>query len=150
MKRWLGLTLASALIAVSMVGGSAVRGYGQQGGPSSPPNFQAQQAADNWLALVDQGRYGESYDQASQAFKVAVGREDWIHKVTAARNQAGKLISRRFVGSNELRNPPKAPPGRYIAIRYQTTFAKINAVSESVVLVFEKDGKWRLENYVIK
>ncbi|MFZ0535489.1 MAG: DUF4019 domain-containing protein, partial [Candidatus Sulfotelmatobacter sp.] len=37
----------------------------------------ARQSAESWLALVDSGKYGESWEQASQFFKAAVTKEQW-------------------------------------------------------------------------
>ncbi len=145
MTRWIGLAIGSALI-VGMLSGGAAPVYAQ----GDQSTFEAQQAADNWLALVDQGRYDESYDQASQSFKVAVGRAEWAAKASAARAQAGKLISRRMSRATETRNPPHAPPGDYILIVYQSSFANLRSAIETVVPVRERDGKWRVSNYTIR
>ncbi|HEV3275449.1 MAG TPA: DUF4019 domain-containing protein [Terriglobia bacterium] len=145
MNRWMGLALGGVLILGSL-GGGAVRAYAQ-GDPATQP---AQQAATEWLALVDQARYGESYDQAAQSFKVAVGREEWTQKATAARAQAGRLVSRRLSRATEMRNPPHLAPGDYVFIVYQSSFANLKSALETVVPVREKDGKWRVVNYMIR
>jgi hypothetical protein len=145
MTRWIGLALGSALVAGALSGG-AVPAYAQGDQLTS----EAQQAADNWLALVDQGRYTGSYDQASQSFKVAVGREEWIQKATAARRETGKLLSRKVTRTTEMKNPPHAAPGDYVAVVYRSSFANLKSALETVVPVREKDGKWRVSNYTIK
>ena len=145
MARWIGLALASALVAGALSGGTAPA-YAQ----GDQSTDEAQQAADNWLALVDQGRYTESYDQASQSFKVAVGREEWIQKATAARRQAGKLLSRKITRATEMKNPPHAAAGDYVAVVYRSSFANLKTALETVVPVREKDGKWRVSNYAIR
>ena len=38
----------------------------------------AQDAAKNWLALTDTGKYGESLDAASKSFKKAITKADWV------------------------------------------------------------------------
>jgi len=145
MTRWMGLALGSALVAGALSGG-ALPAY-PQGDQST---FEAQQAADSWLALVDQARYNESYDQASQSFKVAVGREEWTQKATAARREAGKLLSRKVTRETEMKNPPHAAPGDYVFIVYRSSFANLKSALETVVPVHEKDGKWRVSNYTIR
>lgn len=147
MTRWIGLALGSALLAGTL-GGGAVPAHAQTLG--DPATFEAQQVANNWLALVDQGRYDESYDEASQSFKVAVGRGEWIQKVTAARRTAGKLLSRKMTRATEIRNPPHAAPGDYVFIVYRSSFANLKSALETVVPVREKDGKWRVSNYTIR
>jgi hypothetical protein len=145
MTRWIRLALGSVLVAGALSGG-AVPAWAQGDASTSG----AQQAADNWLALVDQGSYNESYDQASQSFKVAVGREEWTQKVTAARREAGKLVSRKVTRATEMRNPPHAAPGDYVFIVYRSSFANLKSALETVVPVREKDGKWRVSNYTIR
>lgn len=143
MRRRIGVGLSGALI-IAMMGGAAARLCAQEA------TDQGQQAAQDWLALVDQGRYGESYDQASQAFKVAVGREEWAAKARAARATAGKLVSRRLSRATETRNPPNVARGDYVFVVYNTSFAKLRSAIETVVTVRDRDGKWRVVNYMIR
>lgn len=55
---------------------------------------QALAAAESWLALVDEGKYGESWDAPAEYLKKAVGKEDFEKSLTAARKPLGKLKSR--------------------------------------------------------
>jgi hypothetical protein len=41
------------------------------------PEELAERSADDWLALVDSGKYVESWQEASQLFKAAVTKEEW-------------------------------------------------------------------------
>jgi hypothetical protein len=41
------------------------------------PEKAARKSAIEWLALVDAGKYGESWTEASEAFKAAVSRTQW-------------------------------------------------------------------------
>jgi len=146
MKRWFGLALGAALIPALMAGGPQDRAYAQ----NSAAKLQAQRAAGQWLALVDAGEYGESYDRAAQSFKSAVTRAQWIQAVTAARGTLGKLVSRRLTRAAETKNPPSGPPGDYMVLQYQSSFANTKSALETVVPVFEKDGKWRVSTYTVK
>ncbi len=152
MNRSVGL-VAGGIVIVAALGWGARRAYPQaRPAPTqeNPATFRAREAAQNWLQLIDEGRYGESYDQAAQAFKVAVGRLEWTSKVTGARSVTGKLISRKLLGANPVMNPPKAPPGNYVGVEFRSSFAKIPSITESVVVVLEKDGSWRVINYTMK
>ena len=111
---------------------------------------EAQKAAGQWLALVDSGKYGESWDGASQSFKDAVSRAVWIRKVTAARKPLGKLNSRKLAKSDLVKDPPNSPPGQYVGIQYQSSFQNLNSAVETVVPMLDKDGKWRVSDYIIK
>lgn len=143
MKRWTGLALGSVLM-VAVMGGAAGRAYAQEATDAAQP------AAADWLALVDQGRYDESYDQASQSFKVAVGRAEWAAKAAAARARAGKLLARKVSRATETRNPPNAARGDYVFIVYNSSFANLKSAIETVVTVHDRDGKWRVVNYMIR
>lgn len=143
MKRWIGLALGSALMVAGM-GITAGRSYAQE------PTDAAQLAARDWLALVDQGRYNESYDQASQSFKVAVGRDEWAAKAGAARARAGKLLTRKLSRATETRNPPNAARGDYVLVVYNSSFANLKSAIETVATVRDRDGRWRVVNYTIR
>ena len=41
------------------------------------PEQLAQQSADTWLALVDSGKYADSWQEASQLFKAHATKEQW-------------------------------------------------------------------------
>jgi hypothetical protein len=110
----------------------------------------AQKAADQWLALVDAGKYGESWDEAASSFKSAVTRSDWIKQVEAARKPAGKLISRKVAKSDLVKDPPNSPPGQYVGIEYQSSFQNVKSAVETVVPMLDKDGKWRVTGYIVK
>lgn len=143
MKRWIGLALGVALMT-AIVGGDAARLCAQD------VTDEAQQAAKDWLALVDQGGYNQSYDQAAQSFKVSVGREEWAAKARAARARAGKLVSRKVSRATETRNPPNAARGDYVFIVYKTAFTNLKSALETVVTMRDRDGKWRVVNYMIR
>ncbi|MEW5724195.1 MAG: DUF4019 domain-containing protein, partial [Thermodesulfobacteriota bacterium] len=41
------------------------------------------EAAQAWLALVDQGDYGRSWEEAAGFFKAAVKQDQWVEQLTA-------------------------------------------------------------------
>jgi hypothetical protein len=110
---------------------------------------EAQKAADQWLALVDAGKYRESWDAASSSFKSSVTRADWVKKAAAARNPTGRLLSRKLTKSTLVKNPPNLPPGQYVAIQYQSSFQNVKSAVETVVPMLDKDGKWRVTDYIV-
>jgi hypothetical protein len=114
------------------------------------PEVEAQKAGEQWLALVDAGKYGESWDAASPSFQAAMTRSDWVKKVTAARKPAGKLISRKLTKSHLVKDPPHSPPGQYVGIQYQSSFQNLNSTVETVVPMLDKDGKWRVTAYIVQ
>jgi hypothetical protein len=42
-------------------------------------------SAQRWLSLVDEGKYSESWDEASQYFKTAIPEKQWLNSLEAFR-----------------------------------------------------------------
>ena len=114
------------------------------------PEILAQGAADSWLPLVDQGRFGESWDQAAASFQTAVTRQSWTEKVGGVRANLGDLKSRNLRSANYTKQLPGAPPGEYVLLQYDTSFANLPAAIETVVPMKEKDGSWKVSGYFVK
>jgi hypothetical protein len=110
----------------------------------------AQDAATSWLALVDQGKYGESWEQAAEYFKNAVSKEDWIQAVTAAREPLGAMQSRSVKNSRLAETLPGAPDGLYCLFQFSTSFANKKQAVETVTPMVDTDGTWRVSGYYIK
>jgi len=45
---------------------------------------------------------------------------------------------------------PGAPAGDYALLAYSTDFAKKASATETVILMHDPDGKWRVSGYFIK
>lgn len=111
----------------------------------------AQHSALDWLALVDKGDYGASYDQAASLFKAAITKDDWMQKIQAVREPFGKVISRKLKTERFTTQLPGAPDGQYVIIQYDTSFEnKQSAVETIVPMLDKKDGQWRTPGYFIK
>lgn len=114
------------------------------------PEDAAQKAAEAWLKLVDQGKYGESWDTASGLFKAAVTREQWAQAATSARTQVGTFGSRKLKSRQATDALAGAPPGKYVTILYDSTFEKKAGAVETFVAVQDTDGAWRAAGYFVK
>ncbi len=68
-------------------------------------NPSAQQVAENaavaWLALIDAGRYDESWQEAARLFKAAVAQQQWRASMDAYRTPLGQLIKRLLKSKNK-------------------------------------------------
>ena len=110
----------------------------------------ANDAAQQWLALVDQARYGQSWDEASSYFRQKVTKEQWVQMVTKERGPRGKVESRQFKLAELKTDVPDAPPGKYMVMQYRTKFSDAGAMIETITPMLDKDGKWKISGYVIK
>jgi len=103
-----------------------------------------------WLALVDGGKYSQTWDQAAEYFKNAITREQWIASLKAARTPLGKVVVRKIKSKKYARSLPGAPDGEYVVIQYETQFEKKKSAIETVTPMLDKDGQWRVSGYYIK
>jgi opacity protein-like surface antigen len=110
---------------------------------------QAQAAAQAWLALVDGGKYADSWTQAAAAFRAQVDQNKWVSQIKPARDQFGPLVSRKPFNVNLTKSLPGAPDGDYAITRFQTDFANKKQALETVVMTLE-NGQWRVGGYFIK
>ncbi len=107
-------------------------------------------SAGDWLSLVDQGKYSESWDQAAEYFRNAVTKEQWSASLKAVRSPLGKCVSRKVKGKQYMRTLPGTPDGEYVVIQYETQFENKKSAIETVTPMLDKDGKWKVSGYFIK
>ena len=110
----------------------------------------AMDAANSWLALVDEGKYDQSWSESASFFRSKVTQEDWKKQIQAARAMVGKFGSRKTKGSQAFTSLPGAPDGKYVVIQYDASFEKKKDAVETVTPTLDKDGKWHVSGYFIK
>jgi hypothetical protein len=110
----------------------------------------ATSAAAQWLTLVDDGKYNESWDAASSYLRNALPKEQFAQKLTAARKPLGRLVTRDPKSAQYVTSLPGAPDGQYVVIRYASSFENKKSAIETVTPKLDEDGKWRVSGYYIK
>jgi hypothetical protein len=110
----------------------------------------AQRADETWLALVDTGKYAESWKSASAPFQAAVTLDKWVDAMTTVRAPLGKLGLRKLVSASYSNSLPGAPDGEYEVLIYDTSFEHKQISHETIIAMLEKDGAWRVAGYYIK
>lgn len=109
----------------------------------------AQKAAEAWLALVDDGKYGESWEESAAVFRSQVSKQQWQAALRKVREPLGKTQSRKLKGAKHTTELPNAPKGEYVVIQYETSFENVSGV-ETITPMKEEDGSWRVSGYFIK
>lgn len=107
-------------------------------------------AAEQWLSLVDSGRYGQSWKQAAGYFQAGVGKTNWRDMMMVVRKPLGQLKSRKLRSVTNHTSLPGAPDGNYVVIQFETSFENKQAAVETVTTLWEKNGRWRVSGYYIK
>ena len=110
----------------------------------------ALEVAQSWLTLIDDGRYGESWDRSAEIFKSAITRENWEKALEKARKPHGEPASRIMTSAEYTTSLPGAPGGEFVVIHFTTTFEDERSVIERVTPTRGADGAWRVGGYFIK
>ena len=107
-------------------------------------------AAKAWLQLVDEGKYTESWNEASEYFKRAITKEQWEQTVQAVREPLGKTVFRKLKSKQYATTLPGAPDGEYVVIQFDSSFTNKKTAVETITPMLDKDGMWRVSGYYIK
>lgn len=107
-------------------------------------------AAEEWLAMIDEGNYTQGWEQIGEVFKNLATKESFDKMMSGVRKPLGKLNSRKVKTTKYSTSLPGAPDGEYVTIQFETSFENKKSAIETVVPMLEKDGKWRVVGYYIK
>lgn len=139
---WLPLALTGGLNAQTAASPTPAI---QNGGETA-----AKAAADVWLALVDDGRYEPGYQATAGIFQKIVTKEQWTKMAAAGRAVVGKLRSRTMKDTKFTATMPGAPEGQYVVIHYDASFEKKTAAVETLTMLLDSDGQWKVCGYFIR
>lgn len=106
---------------------------------ASVPSTKATDAARQWLALLDQSKWAESYRGTGASFRKLNTLQVWTTASEKVRAQFGAAGTRTLISREEL----PAPPRGYQVVKFRTSFANKADAVETVTLDRE-DGAWRV------
>ena len=146
------LIISGVLLMMLALGLSALLISTQVASPSvktpdatlATPSSEVADTARRWLALLDEGRWEESYQATSASFREQNTVQVWATVSEQARAPLGAMVSRTFVSQENL----PAPPDGYEVVKFQTRFANKAAALETVTLRRES-GSWRVAGVMI-
>jgi Tfp pilus assembly protein PilF len=107
-------------------------------------------ATEKWLALLDEGKYAETWDQSAGVFRKNSAKKQWIATLKGLLGSLGKMKSRVKQDADYRTSLPGSPAGEYVVFIFKTTFANKKDAIETVTPMKDKDGKWRVSGYYIK
>lgn len=113
------------------------------------PATDGRAAAMKWLALIDAGDYGKSWDLAAKPLQASVTRADWILGMNRARRFYGKVLSRKFKDTIYAKNPPGFAPGEYEILHFKVRLAIKGQATEVVSMQLQSDDQWLVAGYHI-
>jgi DNA-binding CsgD family transcriptional regulator len=138
------MTLALALLALTALPQAASPPPPAPTASSTTPNAEVVDTARQWLALLDQSNWEESYRGTGRSFRALNSLQAWAAASENARRPLGAMISRTFVSQENL----PAPPHGYEVVKFRTRFAN-NAEAVETVTLDREDGTWRVVGVMI-
>ncbi|PHP16445.1 LuxR family transcriptional regulator, partial [Sphingobium sp. IP1] len=108
-------------------------------------NAEVVDAARQWLALIDQDKWAESYRGTGSAFQKLNTVQVWTEVSQTMRRRFGTLQSRSLLSQEEL----PAPPHGYEVVKFRASYANQAQAIETVTLDRENGG-WRVVGVTIE
>ena len=116
-------------------------------------------AAEKWLALADAGRYAECWNQTSSLSKSGIqtsslfipggSEQQWQSSFAAFQADLGRAVARSLKSKQYAEELPYEPEGEYVVLKYETSFERKGNGVETVILMKEEDGAWRVSRYTV-
>jgi hypothetical protein len=97
--------------------------------------------ARQWLVLVDDKNFPQSWKDAGKAFQSRQSADAWANDANNKRVPLGAVASRDLKSIDVSRS-------NVAVIRYDTSFAKKSGAVETVTLTFENNG-WAVSDYSV-
>jgi hypothetical protein len=117
--------------------------------PDTEKAEKATAVAMEFLQLLDDEKYAESWQSAAVLMREKVTQEDWVEKLTKARVLSGALVERTEKSSSYSTSAKDSPEGEYIALTFASKYQRAESVSEYVTVMLE-EGHWRVAGYFIQ
>lgn len=143
----LASAVALALFVTST--GSTEEGLAHGQTATQQDSKAAELSALQWVALIDQGNWKGSWNEASNMFQQAVTADGWASQVNPVRSPLGAVASRQLHDVKAYDKLPGAPDGEYRIVTFTTDFAEAPASVETVVMVQEASA-WKVAGYFIR
>jgi len=105
-------------------------------------------AAENWLSLVDNHKYRQSWKKTSAFLQNQVPEDHWRQVMRTVRDSLGEVDDRKFSKIRYRDKLPGLPEGEYVVVQYATNFDSKSDAVETVYL--KKEGTWKVCGYYVK
>lgn len=137
-----GATLMTFILGILVLAAQPQPGVALADGPPATgvaADAAVEASARQWLALLDQGRWDDSWRATGAAFRKLNTSRTWADVSKKVRAPLGAVVSRALISQENL----PAPPRGYEVVKFRTSFANQADAVETVTLERE-DGGWRV------
>lgn len=139
------MTFALGLLALAALPQAASSPPPTPVAAAAKPNAEVMDAARQWLALVDQDRWEDSYRATGSAFRKLNTVQVWTDVSEKMRASLGAVISRTFLSEENL----PAPPYGYEVVKFRARYGNKADAVETVTLERE-GGAWHVVGMIIE
>lgn len=124
-----------------------------RGGAISPIYSQANAEAAHFLALMDQHAYKSAWGDAGPLLKDVVTADQFSFAMEGVRTPLGNLQVRKTPergAQNHTESLPHGTRGLFVILNFDSTFSGSRQAKESVTLMQNDRGEWRVIAYQVK
>jgi hypothetical protein len=108
-------------------------------------------AVTRFFDLVDQGKYGQSWESCSTYLKSEVPKDEFVSRLSAVRKVAGKLLDRKQKDYLYTKDPgANIPAGEYMIYHFDAKFENKDHLTETVTVMLEGGKNWKIAGYFIE
>lgn len=118
--------------------------------PATPAQDAMRDAVTAWLQWIDAGKYAEAWNLNSTLTRTLESENEWTAKIKTIREPLGGLLARKHESTRSGIHIDGAPAGHYMAYAFRSDFASKHSALETVTLILQNDGKWRVLGYSIQ
>jgi ABC-type polysaccharide/polyol phosphate transport system ATPase subunit len=141
------MTMRQMVAAVAVLAGGLAIAPDASAGPPVPE--EAKKTAETWLALWDAGKTAETYAALSEETTKSIPEAKWREYWTAVRKPLGTFKSRQLTLAR-TDTLPTASAREGAMLQYQSAFENKPSGVETIGMVRDLDGAWRVANYLVQ
>jgi hypothetical protein len=108
---------------------------------------EASAVAQASLSVIDAGDYAKSWNTGAAYLQRAAAEKQWEASMDGMRKPLGRVLSREI---KSAKTSTTAVGDRCVVVEFDTAFENKSAAVETVTLLPEKDGQWRVAGYFIQ
>ncbi|MDE2295095.1 MAG: DUF4019 domain-containing protein [Gammaproteobacteria bacterium] len=114
------------------------------------PIKAAEAVASAWLPLIDTAQWVPAWNATGSYLHATVAEAKWLTSIARVRLLTGALVARTLESAYETTYLPGAPYGHYVVVYYASRFVHRRTASETLTLMEDSAGAWRVVGYYLK
>jgi hypothetical protein len=95
----------------------------------------------DWIKMVDEKKFDQSWELAAPFFKNAITKEEWAKAASLVDKRFGKIIKREPIET--------LVSGDRAEVRFKSDYLNLSATTETLSLI-NANGKWSVIGYTLK